>query len=108
MENVANSSNSLRYRPLGSHRKGEGPFRPPIRGDADRSPDLLHEAADEAKAVALACGRLDKADAVIPNREKGARGASRQGDADRAGAFREGMNIGVRDDLGDDDAERGH
>jgi hypothetical protein len=58
--------------------------------------------------VALACGRLDKADAVIADRESGAGGALCQTYANHTNASREGINIRVRDDLGDHDAQRSH
>ena len=77
---------------------------PRIRNDADRSANLLHEAPDETEAVALACGRLHQADAVIANHENGAGSASRQCYADRTNASGEGMDVCVRDNLGDDDA----
>src|SRR5689334_11329651 len=58
-------SDGRRHHRLGGDRKCEGPFRPPIRNDANRAADLFHESPHEAEAVAFADGRLDEADAVI-------------------------------------------
>src|SRR5258708_368642 len=81
----------------------ERPFRPMIRGDAYGSPDLLHEAPHQAKAVALAERRLHEADAIVADRKNGVRVVSRQPHVNRTCPSREGMKICVRYDLGDDD-----
>jgi hypothetical protein len=53
---------------IDGHWEIQGQFRPMIRDDVDLPTDLFHEAANEAKTMALAQARLDEADAVIAYR----------------------------------------
>ena len=53
-------------------RKRKRPFRPMTRGDARGSLNLLRQTSHLAKTMALAQGRLHKADAIIADRKDGA------------------------------------
>src|SRR6188508_1651624 len=78
---------------FGSRWKCQRPFRAAIRYQPYGSPDLLHETPHQAKAVPLARLGLDKADAIIANRQDRAGRSLREMHANCSCALRKRVKI---------------